>query len=131
MINELSSMSNGQLKLTKYESLSNIIIGLDETNNKIYFFNQTKSGAIKKVVDLEAFEKSEVIRTDEANNDNSVKIIQSVSLRFLPKNKSTETAVLELYNAEETGALAGELQLANEWCQYLNEKINKNITTKN
>lgn len=132
MINELTAISGkGQLKLTKYELSSNFIIAFDESENKLHFLSKTKNGDKSQILDLNNFENCEIIRIDHAENENSPKIIKSISLRFLPANKQSELVILSLFNSEETDALSGELQLANEWCQFLKERITSTKSLKN
>jgi hypothetical protein len=132
MISDLAALSGKkQLKLTKYELTANLIIGLDDLENTLYFLNKTKNGAKSKVIDLTNYDDCEVIRADRSENEHSAKQIQSLVLRFLPKHNQSELINLPIYDADESGALSGELQLANEWCQCLKVKINQSKTTKN
>jgi hypothetical protein len=128
LISELAAHSGiSQLKLSKYELSANLIIGLDDHGSKLYFLNRTKNGDQFHVLELNNFEDCEIVRVDQVENDLLPKHIQSLAIRFLPKNKQHELIVLQLYHVNETGLLNGELQIVNEWTALLKEKLTKII----
>ena len=126
-LSEIKTLSsNKAIQLNKYELLSNFIIGLDEKANVLCFLRKKETGNHFMEVDLTKYIKVEVQQSNhqEGENNNTRSVIDDIVLKFHPKSSTDKIALIELYNRTETQNLSGEFQLAQEWTQFLNNRIN-------
>ena len=127
LLSEIKTLSsNKSIQLNKYELLSNFIIGLDEKINILCFLRKKETGNHFLEVDLSNYTKIEVQQSNhqEGENNNTRIVIDQLVLKFLSKSSSDKIVLIELYNRTETQNLSGEFQLAQEWAQFLNNRIN-------
>ncbi len=111
--------------ITNYEVMGNIIIGLDETTQELFF--------LRKVNDEERFQHlnlNEVkqIRLNNLNRmvgaaKNQQKVLDKLQLVFVFKKSSNPEVIFEFFNSDESLIVNGELQLIEKWAKILNEKI--------
>ena len=127
LVSEIKTLSsNKAIQLSKYELLSDFIIGLDEKVNVLCFLQKKETGNHFLEIDLAKHSKVEVQQNNhqEGENNNIRTVIDQLVLKFLPKSASDKIVLIELYNRTETQNLSGEFQLAQEWAQFLNNRIN-------
>jgi type VI protein secretion system component Hcp len=127
LLSEIKTLSfNKAIQLSKYELLSNFIIGLDEKANVLCFLRKKETGNHFMEVDLTKYIKVEVQQSNhqEGENNNTRSVIDDIVLKFHPKSSTDKITLIELYNRTETQNLSGEFQLAQEWTQFLNNRIN-------
>lgn len=121
----LINIANEQnCKISKYEICSDFIIGIDESENFIFFFKQKKEVAISQYVDLSEIKICKVLkstRTIRSKNGN-VEITEKVKLSFIPKNKDKAETSFEMYDDENT-QLSVELQLVDKWSRLINDRL--------
>jgi hypothetical protein len=126
LLSEIRTLSsNKAMHLSKYELLSNYIIGFDEKANVLYFLRKKETGNYFLEVELAKYTKVEVQQNNhqEGENNHSRTVIDDLVLKFHPKSSSDKIVHLELYKRLETQNLSGEFQLAQEWAQFLNNRI--------
>jgi hypothetical protein len=126
LLSEIKTLSsNKAIQLSKYELLSNFIIGLDEKVNVLCFLRNKEKDKHFLEVDLAKYSKVEVQQSNhqEGENNNTRVVIDELVLKFYPKSSSEKIVLIELYNRTETQNLSGEFQLAQEWAQFLNNRI--------
>ena len=115
-------------KISQYEFCSDIIIGLDESKNFVFFLRKRKENFISQHVDLSEIQtcrtakKARTIKTKDGN----LVIIDRIELCFTPTNNRMNEIRFEFYYKELNSQLIGQLQLADKWAKQLNERI-KNI----
>jgi hypothetical protein len=126
LLSEIKTLSsNKAIQLNKYELLSNFIIGLDEKTNVLCFLRKKETGNHFLEVDLAKYAKVEVQQNNhqEGENNHTRTVIDDLVLKIHPKSSSDKIVHIELYKRSETQNLSGEFQLAQEWSQFLNNRI--------
>lgn len=126
LLSEIKTLSsNKAIQLSKYELLSNFIIGLDEKANVLYFLRKKETGNHFLEVDLAKYTKVEVQQNNhqESENNNTRTVIDQLVLKFHPKSSPDKIVLVELYSHIEAQNLSGEIQLAQEWALFLNNRI--------
>jgi hypothetical protein len=113
-------------QITRYDIWNNLVIGVDDSTNHVFF--------IKNIFDDETFlsvKLSEILkcRVNEVSrtvtiNGSGIKVIEKVELVFINQDKNKPDSVTEFYN-QDSGKLdlSGELQLAEKWCKIANDNI--------
>lgn len=112
-------------KISQYEFCSDIIIGLDESKNFVFFLKKRGENFISQHLDLSKFQMchtAKKIRTIKTKNETLV-ITDRVELCFVPKNNRMNEIRFEFYYKELNSQLIGQLQLADKWAKQLNDRI--------
>ena len=126
MLSEMKTHSaHTSINISKYEIFSNSIIGLDENVNVLCFLRKRIAGEYFLEVDLSKYTKVEVEQRNhqEGENHTMQTLVDEIVLKFYPKSSSDKIALIELYNRKEMQILSGEIQLAQEWAHFLNNRI--------
>ena len=119
--------AKNQGNITQYDLWHKSSIGLDETNNTIFFVRTLQDKAITQVVKLEDIQKCQLINTSRALNDQDghLKVIDKLELAFTPRDKQQAVIVLEFFKVDSDSlTLTGELQLAEKWTNLANAQLN-------
>lgn len=108
--------------ITKYEVLGNVVIGIDEVSNSLFFMKQVNDTEITQFINLADFQSCKVINLGRAANNST--IIEKLELCFYPKNKNNSQQVLSFYDSTVDGiSLSGELQLIETWEGIVNSRL--------
>jgi hypothetical protein len=107
--------------ITQHETVGDIIIGLDEKSNTVFFYTKNKIAETKQYIRLADYKKCNVVST--TRDFNNSKVIDTVELSFIPIEKTTPIEELSLFNTKYNLQLSGELQLAEKWAKLVNSKI--------
>ncbi len=108
--------------ITKHEILGNIILGIDEVSNSIFFTKRVKETISSQLVNLSEFQSCKVINLGRVANSST--IVEKLELNFYPKNKNNSQQVLVFYDSDVDGmSLTGELQLIEKWEGIVNSRI--------
>ena len=113
--------------ITQYDFWHKSSIGLDETNNTIFFIRTLRDKEITQAVKLEDMQKCQLINTSRTLNDqdSQIKLIDKLELAFTPRDKQQDMIVLEFFKVDpDSLTLTGELQLAEKWTNLANAQIN-------
>ncbi|MDP3444038.1 MAG: hypothetical protein Q8T08_14375 [Ignavibacteria bacterium] len=128
LINRISGLAEkNNSKLTDYELLNSLAIGIDNENNHLFFIRSTSNKVVEEVIRLSDFQKCRVVNSGNTMNTkiNSIFVTDKLYLAFIGKENKQEFD-LELYNSDYDGlTLKGELQLAEKWAKIINGKISK------
>lgn len=117
-----NSASAQNCHITKHEILGNIILGIDEVSNSIFFMKQVEETVFTQLVNLAEFQSCRVINLGRAVNNSTV--IEKLELCFYPKSKNNSQQVLTFYDSDVDGlSLSGELQLIEKWEGIINSRI--------
>ncbi|AEE53159.1 hypothetical protein [Haliscomenobacter hydrossis] len=119
--------AKNQGNITQHDFWHKSSIGLDETNNTLFFIRTLQDKEITQVVKLEDMQKCQLINTNRIINDqdSQVKVIDKLELSFTPRDKQQAAIVLEFFKVESDSlTLTGELQLAEKWTNLANAQIN-------
>ena len=113
--------------ITQHDLWHKSSIGLDETNNTIFFIRILQDKEITQVVKLGDMQKCQLINTGRTLNEQEspIKVIDKLELAFTPRDKQQTTIVLEFFKVDSDSlTLTGELQLAEKWANLANVHIN-------
>ncbi|WP_340155384.1 hypothetical protein [uncultured Winogradskyella sp.] len=110
-------------KFHKVEVHGNFAIGIDTTNQKLFFYRKNKSGAYAKVVDLKSVSFCKPIKETKRVKDKSkhYDVIEKIGLAFFNNNHNRVISI-EFFNYDEM-ILNDELVVAEEWHKFLNEVL--------
>ena len=115
--------------ISQSECCGNFVLGLDESRNFVFFFQQKKEDAVSEFVDLSEIQTCQVVKKTRniKDDDENIAIIERVELSFIPENKSNGETRFEIFDAEINIQLNGELQLVDKWLKKINDHLrNKN-----
>lgn len=125
-ITELAATQN--CKITHKEFCADLVIGLDEVNNFLFFVKQKKSDAdsdVMQFVNLSKVERCKEAYTEKLDKikggDNI--IIEKVELKFWFLAENQNELSIELYNKNEKWQLNGEVQLIKKWIMLLQSRM--------
>jgi hypothetical protein len=113
--------------ISDYDILGNFVIGWDVTTKHLYFYKKTALTDFFEFVDLKTIKAFDLNKQTKRikNAKESYEILDKMTLSFLSFVNNTYTQI-ELYDADESYQLTGELELAEKWknliSQYLRDK---------
>lgn len=119
MVAELSELAEkNKAKISNFEVLKDIAIGIDEVQHKLFFIHKNEHLETKEMVDLRILKhcqlEKETVLIKDAAGDRS--ILEKVNLFFKSSDHKIPSIRLELFNANfDSPTLSGELQLAEKW----------------
>lgn len=129
LINKLSTLNDGIIpSLSKYESMVNMIIGLDENNNQLYFYRDVNNRIQKYKIELSDYSDCRIIKINEKDDGNEIDApIKSIFIQLISKYSKVENLNLEIFDRNQSLGLLGELAFANEWSTLIGEKLRNQI----
>lgn len=82
----------------------------------MYFYQKTTDSEISQDIDLNKIRNCEIVRqtTRARNGKQTYEVLEKLLLAFKPYNGGV-TQHIELYDAEESFQLSGELDIATKW----------------
>ncbi len=128
LLHSLSGLAaQKESKITQYDLGSDLVIGLDENTDFLFFFKRLKEKEISEQVYLKDMQNCRFINTSRTvrNKNESYQVTDKLELCISPKAKNRPDIILEFYNSDENLQLGGELQLAEKWAKIVNDKIKK------
>lgn len=111
-------------EINNHEFCGDFVISEDKKLDFIFFFKHKKEENVLKYVNLNEIKRCSVfkdIKTLKNSNENE-SIIETVILKFIPKNKNKLETKFELFYEENT-QLSGEIQLADSWSKKINNHL--------
>ncbi len=117
LLNKLEAMaSQNKGKITDYDTHKTFAIGFDHLANHVYFYKNTPDAEITQDIDLKKIRNCEIVRqtTRARNGKQTNEVLEKLLLAFKPYNGGA-TQHIELYDAEESFQLSGELDIATKW----------------
>jgi hypothetical protein len=114
------------LTVSTFNTWGNTSIGMDEKANVVFFTKKTADGESAKQVWLSEAEKCRIanIKRTEADGNHHYSLTEKLELVFETRGKNkTETALPFFDILYDGGMLTGELQMAEKWCDIINNKI--------
>ncbi len=112
-------------KISQHEFCGELVLGIDETNNFVFFLKKTADKEIAQHINLSGIHACNIINTGSNLNskEGEYKVIDKLELRFTPVAKNEPDLLLEIYNARESMQLVGELQLIKKWEKIINDRL--------
>lgn len=112
-------------QITEHEACGDFVIGLDNRNNFVFFIKVTGEDYETNSVNIAETKncKSNIVSRTVSFNGRNDKVIERLSLSFIPKSNIIPAVELEFYNAEKSTQLVGELQALEKWQKIINDQI--------
>ncbi|EPR74799.1 hypothetical protein ADIWIN_0163 [Winogradskyella psychrotolerans RS-3] len=119
-----SEATQNNCKLTKIEVDSNFAIGVDEVEEKLFFYKETSESAFAQVVDLKSIVSCKTIRDNKRVKDKTkhYDVIDKLQLSFVHHNLKEATDLM-LYNNDDEMVLNNEIAIAQKWQDYVNHLL--------
>jgi len=114
------------LAVTTFNTWGNTSIGMDEKANVVFFTKKTADGDMAHQVALAEAEKCRIanIKRTESDGDHHYSITEKLELVFETRDKKRSGEALPFFDIQyDGGMLTGELQMAEKWCNIINNKI--------
>lgn len=114
------------LQVSTFNTWGNTSIGMDEKANVIFFTKRTADGEIAQQVKLAEATKCRIanIKRSESDGGHHYSLTEKLELVFEMRDKSKTETALPFYDIlYDGGMLTGELQVAEKWCNIINNKI--------
>lgn len=112
-------------KITQSELFGNFGIGVDEAAGMMFFHHQLLSEANSKAVKLHEVKTCSIHRSSSSKNTGKevVHADEKLGLLFTFREPKRSTVFFEMYNADQSLRLAGELQVAQRWLETINKLL--------
>lgn len=108
--------------ITQHEFFGDLLIGLDEKSNFLFFINKSIPET-EEAINLSEIQKCRVINTSRSVD--SITVIDKLELCFTPLDKNKPQVHLEFYNSDNHPNLVGELQLVEKWSDIIKNRLKK------
>jgi len=128
LLNELDNLAqqlNG--KIDEYDFWKTMSIGIDKSNNSLYFIQKRELEIVKRHVNMQeisqcrAINKSNVI----SNKDSNYTVVEQLGLAFTFIDKTKSDLIFEFYNIDFDGfTVTNEASLIEKWAAIANASIN-------
>lgn len=112
------------IKISQYDFCGEIVIGLDDTSNTLFFAN-VKDVENAQEIRLDTIKSSQILnnfRTYQSTYGMQ-KITEKLELILTPVAPNTPNFILEFYSAEVSIQLNGELQLIEKWEKIIKDRL--------
>ena len=114
----MAAKSNAHIDL--YDRWNNTIIGMDNSNRKLFFFRKAGGNEVQHAVDLNDIETSSIVNTQHHVKKDNYNVTQRLELALVSKDRG-KRILLEFYNADyDSLTIVDELQLAEKWSRNVN-----------
>ncbi|MDD2563221.1 MAG: hypothetical protein PHU27_03270 [Salinivirgaceae bacterium] len=125
-LQSLSKIANQHnCNISKHEIHPNFIIGMDESKKFVFFVKKTDDKVTEQYINLAEIQSCKVKTTGRTieHNNGTQNLINKLELSFIALDKNKKETTLELFNADTTIQLSGELQIAEQWSKQINDLI--------
>ncbi len=125
----LSFVEHNGCTVSKKEQDGNMIIGLDEHNNRLFFLSTNLNEYTPIVVDLNFVKSSTIVKTKKegVHDDEGVYGIAKIELCFIPAKLNQQTINLEIFDAKKKAEMSSEMLFAREWTKIINDHIETTV----
>jgi len=113
--------------ISRYETCRDMVIGLDEQNNRVFFYKKSPSEEVAQHIELAGIKTCKVVNTSRTlkDKDNVRNVLEKLELSFVPAAENNPAIVLELYDMYKNVQPLGELEFAEQWAKWMNERLNR------
>jgi hypothetical protein len=124
-LNDFAAGHNGAV--TRHEVFRDMVIGIDEQQNSVFFYKKSDSGGEMQYIPLSGIKTCKVIRSGQTINtpNGSRTVIEKILLAFVPAIEKEAVTELDFYDINKSVQLNGELQFAERWAQQLDERLKR------
>tara|TARA_R110002111_G_scaffold98272_3_gene151625 strand:- start:28725 stop:29264 length:540 start_codon:yes stop_codon:yes gene_type:complete len=110
-------------KLDKLEIHGNYAIGVDTSQQKLFFHRKTETAVYSKVIDLSSVMSCKTTKETKRVKDKTkhYDVVEKIGLSFYHRNQNND-AYVEFYN-NDLMILSDQLEVAQNWQDYLNQLL--------
>lgn len=110
-----------------YDICKNLIIGMDNQKNILFFIKKTDKEAVNKSIPLNDYKSFHLIKETRkvGEKNNSYVLIERLALSFIPIIGNNSPQELEFYNSVKTIQLSTELQTIQKWSEIVAKHFEK------
>ena len=124
----MAAKSNSNIDI--YDRWNNTIIGMDNSNRKLFFCRKAGGNEVRHAVDLNDIEASSIVNTQHHVKKDNYNVTQRLELALVSKDKAKKI-LLEFYNADyDSLTIVDELQLAEKWSRNINTIVSADSVKK-
>jgi hypothetical protein len=114
------------IRISEHETWKNKIIGIDYDSQKALLIIRDKTHNESQIIDLNGFSGCSVEKNMvTSDSDSSIQAVDTIRLRFKPRDKFHPFQLFTLFNEEEDQTLGTELRIAEAWVAKFNASIKK------
>lgn len=110
-------------KITLYEFCGDMALAYSATENRVFFYKETKEQTIKQAIQLADFKSCQVVKISDHQSNAKHQTIKKLNLTFHSKNANQHEVTLPIYNADESMIIGGELLFVEKWAHEIQEKM--------
>jgi hypothetical protein len=107
--------------IQEHEFCCNMMIGLDKTNNTIFFIKKTDVKCEQSLIVLSGIKQCELLKTLRSTHEPNQ--IEKLALNFISKDDKVACVVLNFYDSNERFQMNGELQMIEKWHKIIVNKL--------
>lgn len=124
LLQTLAQVANRQnCKVSKQEYFGEFAIGIDESNDAVFYVKKTNDTLIEEFVYLAAVQECRVLNI--SNSSNSFKRIDKLDLSFMPREKNKAEIKLTFYSADSNTQIFEELKSIENWSRIIKDHLKK------
>lgn len=111
--------------ISRHETCRDMAIGLDEQHNRVFFYKKSPTEEVRQHIELAGIKSCKVINTSKSlrDKDNVRTVLEKLELSFAPAVENKPATVLEIYDMYKNVQPAGELDFAEQWAKWVNERL--------
>ncbi len=108
-------------KIDESDTLSNIAIGIDYSQHRLFFIKHTKSNETEQIINLNDVKNVRLVNEKRAvkTGKSSTLVIEKMEIVLTNNNPKNPDYVLNFYDENINMVLSGEVQLATKWVAIL------------
>jgi hypothetical protein len=128
MKQSLTSIANqNNCQISQYELCGDIVIGLDEIKNFVFFHNRSNGKTTAQAIELANYQSCKIVKTSRTikSNKGNYTEIEKLQLSFAPITKAGNEIILNFFIVDDSFQLNGELQVIEKWSNLINNRLNK------
>lgn len=108
-------------KIDESDTLHNIAIGIDYTQNRLFFVKHFKNQESEQIINLNDVKSVRLVNEKRSvkTGKSSTLVVEKIEILLTNNNPNEKDYILELYNEDINMVLSGEVQLADKWLAIL------------
>lgn len=121
-VSKLREMAaQNQAAITKYDFCRDFILGIDEKNNQLFYFQFRGDTEMSQHINLKEIAACKVI--NKSRTIDRVTVVDQLLLNFKPATRNKDEINWMLYSTDYHTQLDDELQLSAKWATLINKQL--------
>lgn len=117
-------------QISNYGTNNNVTIGVDESNQMLFFIKKLKDKENLQHINLSEVKKCRIVNTTKKvkNVDSNFNVVEKIELGFTFIDHKKEETLLNFYSHSNDGTMfTGDLRFLEKWCKLINENFLANF----